>query len=152
MNQNNSAFLSAIILILINICSCQNSGNSNHISKAKQDVLKTEKEFEACATKEGMSAAFTKFADDSAAINRKGKVIKGKQAIREFYEKQKASKDHLSWDADFVDVSSSCDMAYTYGSYTYTAIDSTGKETDYNGIFHTVWKKQTDGTWRYVWD
>lgn len=58
----------------------------------------------------------------------------------------------LQWDADFVDVSKSGELAYTYGKYTFTAIDSTGKTIDDKGIFHTVWKKQKDGKWKFVWD
>ena len=30
--------------------------------------------------------------------------------------------------------------------------DSTGKTNENRGAFHTVWKKQKDGSWRYVWD
>jgi ketosteroid isomerase-like protein len=30
--------------------------------------------------------------------------------------------------------------------------DSVGNKKDFKGIFHTVWKKQKDGSWKYVWD
>jgi len=43
-------------------------------------------------------------------------------------------------------------MAYTYGKYTMTIIDSAGESKVSNGIFHTVWKKQKDGSWKFVWD
>jgi len=43
-------------------------------------------------------------------------------------------------------------LAYTYGKYTWQIKDTQGKITKYQGIFHTVWKKQSDGTWKYVWD
>ena len=25
-------------------------------------------------------------------------------------------------------------------------------EVEYKGIFHTVWKRQSDNSWKYVWD
>ena len=57
-----------------------------------------------------------------------------------------------SWKPDFVDVSSSGDLGYTYGQYTFIRLDSIGNETASQGIFHTVWKRQSDGNWRFVYD
>ncbi len=145
--------------IAIKIClvawifsSCNSVNNGEKIAQSKQEILNSEKAFEACLQKEGITSAFRKFAADDAVINRHNEIIKGKTAIKEFYEKEKTGKDKLIWTTDFVDVSSSCDLGYTYGKYIYTAIDSTGQGKDYKGIFHTVWKKQTDGSWKFVWD
>jgi hypothetical protein len=43
-------------------------------------------------------------------------------------------------------------MAYTYGQHTFEATDDSGGIIEDTGIFHTVWKRQPDGQWRYVWD
>ena len=58
----------------------------------------------------------------------------------------------LVWKPDYVDVSESGDLAYTYGKYTFTSRDSTGRKVVSKGIFHTVWKRQEDGSWKFVWD
>jgi ketosteroid isomerase-like protein len=58
----------------------------------------------------------------------------------------------LKWTPDFIDVAASCDLGYTYGKYTFAVTDSTGKVNESRGYFHTVWKKQKDGNWRFVWD
>jgi ketosteroid isomerase-like protein len=58
----------------------------------------------------------------------------------------------VKWSPDFIDVSKEGDMAYTYGKYVWQSPDSTGKMNVSNGIFHTVWKRQVDGSWKYVWD
>jgi len=58
----------------------------------------------------------------------------------------------LDWTPDFVDVSESEDMAYSYGGYSFSALSSKGDTINSSGIFHTVWKKQLDGSWKYVWD
>ena len=63
-----------------------------------------------------------------------------------------ADSKYLKWKPDFVDVAASGDLGYTYGHYTYSYIDSTGKAAEDKGIFHTVWKRQPDGNWRFVWD
>ena len=44
------------------------------------------------------------------------------------------------------------DLGYTYGHYTFSYIDSGGNKIENKGVFHTVWKRQSDGTWRFVWD
>jgi ketosteroid isomerase-like protein len=58
----------------------------------------------------------------------------------------------VTWKPDFVDVSKDGEMAYTYGKFTWTFIDSLGNKNNFKGLFHTVWKKQKDGSWKYVWD
>jgi ketosteroid isomerase-like protein len=99
-----------------------------------------------------MAAAFTRFAADDAVILRSDSLVKGKAAIKQGYEKNNSENVRLTWNAEFVDVAASGDLAYTYGKYIYSVRDSTGKFTDYKGIFHTVWKRQSDGSWKFVWD
>jgi len=120
------------------------------IAAYKEEIVKTEKEFEAAAKEEGLASAFSRFADSTGVISR-GELVKGKDSIRLFYEKSR-SDVHLTWSPDFVDVAASGDLGYTYGHYLYEATDSTGKPIQSRGIFHTVWKRQKDGSWRFVWD
>jgi ketosteroid isomerase-like protein len=152
MKKRNAACLLFLTFALIAMNACNSGKVSDDLSKSKQDILNTEKAFAACVKHEGMTEAFTKFAAEDAAINRGNLLLKGKQAIKEYYAKEKADKDSLSWSADYVDISASGDLGYTYGNYLYTVIDSTGQKKEYKGIFHTVWKKQVDGSWKYVWD
>ena len=117
----------------------------------KAQIIKTEKEFEAAAKSEGLASAFSRYADETAVISRGGRLVKGKDSIRMFYEKTPAGV-HLSWTPDFVDVAASGDIGYTHGKYLYEVTDSLGKPIQSRGIFHTVWKRQSDGSWRFVWD
>lgn len=100
---------------------------------------------------EGVEKAFLNFAADSAVILRKGQLLKGKEAIHIQY-KSFPHDAKLEWTPVFADVSASGDLGYTYGKYTYTSTDSLGISTQSRGIFHTVWKRQLDGQWRFVWD
>ena len=114
-------------------------------------IAKTEKEFEAVANAEGLASAFSHYADETAVISRGGKLVRGKDSIRLFYEHTPPGA-HLSWTPDVIEVSKSGDLGYTYGRYVYEAVDSTGESIRSEGIFHTVWKRQADGMWRFVWD
>lgn len=135
----------AFIPILI-FCSCIPSNDSKEKSKA--EIVQAEKDFAQHAKEKGAADAFYTFADDSAVIRRGSQVIKGKDAIKEFYEKQPAGE--LQWSPDFADASG--DLGYTYGKFTLSLKDSAGKVNEVHGIFHTVWKKQKDGSWKFVWD
>jgi len=120
-------------------------------AELKAEVMSTESEFEVMANKEGLEKAFLHFADDSAAINRNKIIYKGKSGIQEYFKGQESQNIILNWKPDFIYVAEAGDLAYTYGKFTYTAYDS-ADTVRAEGIFHTIWKKQFDGSWRYVWD
>ena len=126
--------------------------NSGSAFDGKADLFKMEKEFSDFVQKEGISAGFAKYAAEDAVANRNGNLLKGRDKINDFYNKTRSLKDKLEWTAEFADVSASGDLGYTYGSYIYTAYDSAGKSKEYKGIFHTVWKKQKDRSWKFVYD
>jgi len=148
---NAKAILELIVFVVI-INACQLPSGPSSPEKLKSELFAVEKEFCAMAQKEGVQKAFVYFAADSAVILRRNTVLKGKEAIRLQYASfpQKGSK--LEWAPDFADVSASGDLGYTYGRYTLTSTDSIGHTTKNEGVFHTVWKRQSDGQWRFVWD
>lgn len=134
------------------VYACQKPTSSSVQEKFRSELFAVEKEFCEMAQKEGVQKAFVYFAADSAVILRHNKVLKGKEAIRLQYESFPRKGARLEWAPDFADVSASGDLGYTYGKYTLTSTDSVGHATQSEGIFHTVWKRQPDGKWRFVWD
>lgn len=139
-----------IFFFLLTSCT-HNSPERNSVYN-KAAIVKTETEFAKMAKDSGLAVAFEMFAAEDAVIQRRGIILSGKKAIKEFYQNQSFENVSLEWSPDFTDVASSGDLGYTYGKYTLTAIDTTGKEIISEGYFHTVWKKQEDGTWKFVWD
>ena len=151
MRNFKAELLGSLLIVFICFQSC--SSNTHKLAQAKQAILKTEKDFETSVKNDGMAVAFEKFAAEDAVIHRNDKIIKGKKAIREFYEKnRKPDNTQLTWTADYVEVSKSCEMGFTYGKFLYSNIDSSTKKSEFKGIFHTVWVKQSGGEWKYVWD
>ena len=141
-----------VIGFLIFIVSCKTQLTENDEAKIKQEILNTENDFELAVKEKGIGQAFYEYAAEDACLNRNDSLIKGKENIKLFYETKKDEKIQLTWKADFVEVSTSGDLAYSYGKYLYIITDTTSKTAYYKGIFHTVWKKQKDGKWKYVWD
>jgi len=66
---------------------------------------------------------------------------------------KEARKDAtVNWTPDFIDVADDGTLGYTYGKFSWKIKNDQGAVTEYKGVFHTVWKKQKDNTWKYVWD
>lgn len=119
----------------------------------KNEIAKAEKEFGKLVSEKGIAEGFYQFADANAVIKREhDTLIIGKENIKNYYSNAKYKNATVTWSPDFIDVSESEDMAYTYGKYQWQTKDANGNIKKVNGIFHTVWKKQSDGNWRYVWD
>lgn len=137
-----------ILLLIALFGSCQPKPD---LLQTKQEIRDAEAAFDKAAKEKGIAEAFYEFAAEDATINR-GKLVHGRDAIREFYLNAKMETVQLNWSPDSVFVSQSADMGYTYGKYKLVETDSTGKSSTKEGIFHTVWKKQKDGSWKYVWD
>ena len=139
-----------IISALLFVSSCNVNSNEKSMEKWKQEIRETELNFAKMAKEEGIHNAFTTYAAEDAVLMRNNKLIKGIKNIDILYKSQ--TSKGLDWAPDFIEVSSSGDLGYTYGQYTYSYIDSTGIATVDTGIFHTVWKRQPDRSWRFVWD
>ena len=143
-------FISIICLTTVVLANGQRTTTKELL---KKQVFQTEKAFEKMAFEKGITTAFYYYADSSAVINRgKDSLIYGKKAIRNFYEKKNYTNATVNWTPDFIDVSVDGTMAYTYGKYIWTFRQSDGSIKEFRGVFHTVWKRQIDKTWKYVWD
>ena len=138
-----------LILTLLVFNSCNTKTDKESVEKWKQEIRETEQDFANMAKEKGIHDAFLHYAAKDAVLKRRELII-GKEAIDKHLEK--SISKNLSWSPDFVDVSSSGDLGYTYGKYVYKYNDSIGNALEDKGIFHTVWKRQTDGSWKFVWD
>ena len=145
--------VSITFLLTISI-SCQNKNQGTLVEQWKDEIIQTEKAFSAMASSDGIGEAFLHYAAEDAVLKRNEELIIGKQSIAQLFNKNpsKSMKTTLTWAPDFVDVSTSGDLGYTYGKYRYIEIDSLGNRHENEGVFHTVWKRQVDGSWKFVWD
>jgi ketosteroid isomerase-like protein len=144
--------IASCLLVAFLYFSCQTSGVDLK-EKAKQEIVQSEKDFLKMTTDQGIKIAFPYYADTNAVVKGdKDSLIKGKTAIGNFYSSSAFTNATLTWSPDFVDASEDGNFGYTYGNYVWKSKDSTGKVSEFTGVFHTVWKKQKDGNWKYVWD
>jgi ketosteroid isomerase-like protein len=145
--------MKTIICALISfvlITSCRQNIDKEAV---KKEIFQAEKAFEKMAAEKGVPEAFYYFADENAVIHRENdSLIKGNNNIKNYYEKRNKKNVTVNWTADFIDVSDCGTLGYTYGKYSWKITNQDSSITEYKGIFHTVWKKQKDNSWKYVWD
>ena len=142
--------LLSVLLVLVFFIACEQKINKD---KVKKEVFQTEKAFEKMSADEGLQEAFYFFASDSAVIKRQNDtLIVGKENIKNYYSNPAFKKAKVTWTPDFIDVSDCGDMAYAYGEYLWKIWSDEGDTAEYIGVFQTIWKKQEDGSWKYVWD
>lgn len=120
--------------------------------QAAAEIAAAETAFANMAKEEGVPAAFLAFAADDAVLMRNNSLIEGHDAMRAYFEKSTLDSVQLSWTPDKVVASKSGDLGYTYGKYQFSAVDTSGQVIRSEGIFHTVWQRQADGAWKFVWD
>ena len=145
MPNKNLMLASLVIACTINLLSC---GKSTSLIEECNAVLETDRAFSNYSLEYGTAASFYKFASPKAVILRNNSFpIAGNEKIKALFDKTEVKGNTLSWKPEYVDVSVSRDMAYTYGFYKYTTPDSTFK-----GCYVSIWKKDGSNNWKYVFD
>ena len=139
-----------IALILPAILSC-----TQHVdTKAEgEKLMQLSREWSQSAATQNLEKTVSYWADDAVVMSPGQPSLKGKSAIRQMVEESyKIPGFRISWEPQSVEVSKSGDLAYMIEHSQISVNDSSGKTiTDhYRGV--TVWKKQTDGTWKNVVD
>ncbi|WP_445384140.1 YybH family protein [Robiginitalea sp. IMCC44478] len=135
-------------------CGCGEQASEDKRGDWEAEIVETERAFSKMAGEVGIPEAFLEYAAEEAVLMRGNSLIKGMEAISQHLNNSilSDSTTQLSWEPDFVSVSASGDLGYTYGQYVFSMKDSLGQTRTQEGIFHTVWKRQSDGSWRFVWD
>ncbi len=140
-------------LSLVVVTSCSRKTEINPDADHRAEIRQTEHDFRAAAQVNGVAEAFYRFADPSAVISRgRDSLISGKEGIRNYYDREVYKNATVEWEPEFVEVAAAGDLGYSYGNYCWQISDTAGQVSEYRGIYMTIWKRQADGTWKYVWD
>jgi ketosteroid isomerase-like protein len=132
-------FLAPIVIV-----GCRTPG----LEKNKgQMLIDTDVAFSQAEAKSGIAAAFRDFAaPDAMVFPQGGQPVRGRANI---FESSRNETGRLTWTPRGADLSRSSDLGYTWGEYQFRAKGSS--EVRY-GKYVTVWKKQSDGSWKFVVD
>jgi ketosteroid isomerase-like protein len=138
--------LFVFIISLILIISCTKTNKISHAGI----LMKTDREFSEMSEREGMFKAFLAYiADDGVILKDYAYPSVGKETLRNYYAQQTDTTFILRWAPSYESISESGDLGYTYGFWTNTD-RQTGRVA--NGTYLTIWRKQKDGSWKFVLD
>lgn len=112
-------------------------------------LMQTDKAFSDMSVAKGMKAAFIEYIDSNGVLLKPNHLpIVGAQAID--YLIQEDDSDYtLNWQPQNAFVSRSGDLGYTYGVY---AMHPKNIDTVFYGTYVSIWKRQSDGKWKFVLD
>jgi len=121
-----------------------------NLEQEKAAMMETDREFSRHALEHGVQAGFDAYmTDEAVSFQNNAMPFEGRDAINKMFE---GSTGLLQWEPYYGDVGASGDLGFTLGKYTTTNKDAEGKEQISKGRYVTIWKKQTDGTWKFVFD
>lgn len=123
-----------------------------HARGALEAMRSADADFSADAARYGTGTAFGRYAADDAQIfSGPGEFISGPEAISQSFGSN-ASAGGLVWHPVAGDVAASGDLGFTVGNAVFTGKRADGAPLTRYSKYLTVWKKQHDGSWRYVVD
>jgi ketosteroid isomerase-like protein len=117
---------------------------------ALQEMVKTEQAFSKMAEEKNARDAFMTFIADDGLLFRPG-AVNGKKWMLERPVPPSDKKPLLAWQPSYAGMAASGDMGFTTGPWEAKSDIKDEKPSGY-GHFVTVWKKQSDGSWKFVVD
>ncbi|MFZ4522016.1 MAG: hypothetical protein ACOYNC_09930 [Bacteroidales bacterium] len=113
-------------------------------------LLSADEAFSRMSVEKGMNAAFIFFAADSMIKMRDGKFpLTTKAEMSAEFLRHPDSGMVLKWAPLKAEAAMSDDMGYTFGNWELYLESA---DTTLYGNYVSVWKKQSDGTWKYILD
>jgi ketosteroid isomerase-like protein len=133
-------------ILIYSSCKFDFRKNTERI-KALNEMEQTDVDFSDYCQKNGMRKAFLHYMEDEGVLLRTNHLpIVGADAV-EYISSINDSTIQLTWEPSGGDVSEKGDMGYTYGVYQMKNEESVSK-----GTYVTIWRKQKDGTWKFLLD
>lgn len=131
-----------LLLALSAIASQQRSVGSSDLDS----MVNTERAFARAAAERGTRDAFLAFMADDGIVFAPGPV-NGKKS----WEARPKRPGLLSWEPIYADISAAGDMGYDTGPWEFRPKGAEDKPVAF-GHFMTIWKKQADGTFKFMLD
>src|SRR5262245_51615227 len=143
----NTVEVSLVLTLLIFFCLLLWSPTTSAQQNSDWTTLvEAERAFAAASLSKGSRAAFLEFLAEDSVLFRPG-AVSGKKWI----EEHPAPSTLLTWEPTFADIAQSGDLGYTTGPWEIRPNNPQDTPSAY-GHFVSVWKRQSDGTWKVALD
>jgi len=122
------------------------------VQKQIEEIERQEAAMMSAAAEKGAAGYLSFYAEDAVELSDGVAIIQGKTRLAEAMEFLNDKKNRLTWTPLHIDVAQSDDLAYSYGTFEFRSVGKDGKPVLEHGKYTTIWKKQTDGSWKVVLD
>ncbi len=149
------------LLLLLLVAVCGRAEASASPEELRRGLAATERAFCADAARLGIADAFLAhmadscFLPDSLGLGR-AEYAASVQAARAkagaAYNPGPNPNIELVWSPLRVEVSDDGTLGYTWGRYEFRSKGKDGKVDTSRGIYLTIWRRQADGSWKFVFD
>ncbi|MCU7551381.1 DUF4440 domain-containing protein [Chitinophagaceae bacterium LB-8] len=142
-----------ILLVIIVLATVSCSQPKVDLKAEGEKVMQLSREWSQIASTGDVEKTVSYWSDDAYMVSAAQPPLKGKQAIRQMViDSYKIPGFRISWQPQSVEVSESGDMAYLIENTQVSFSDSTGKTVTQHSKAVSIWRKQSDGTWKNVVD
>jgi len=148
MEWNNTLIGASLAALLCVGCSTKKQETGPELVYAEKiKLLEADKAFSTFCEQNGMSKAFIDNMDDNGVLLRPNHLpVVGAHAI-DYLIQINDTGFVLKWQPHNAEVAKAGDMGFTYGIYSLTP---SVVDTQLLGTYLNVWKKQADGSWKFV--
>lgn len=141
--------LPIITLVIIILSGCIKTNNHERMVN---ELIEVDQEFAKQSVIKGSHSAFLEYIDDSCVLLRPNREpVVGRAKISEMFSSPDTTFS-LNWNPLFAEVSESGDLGYTYGTFSIQMDSPEGAVVTKEGTYVTIWKKDHDGSWKFVLD
>ena len=134
-------------VLISSSCDFSKKDNDENIFSKNESLLKADNDFAALSAEKGLRDAYLENIDSNGVLLRPNQLpIAGADAV-DFIIGIKDTGYTMMWKPSNAMVAASGDMGFTYGVYE---IKSSLIDTSLYGTYVSIWKKQSDGKWKFV--
>jgi ketosteroid isomerase-like protein len=145
----NKIILVVAVVLLFASCKLKRDKEDKADAFAKMEMMDADRAFSKMCEEKGMKAAFIEYLDSNGVLLRPNHLpIAGADAV-DFLIQQNDADFTMSWEPKNGVIARSGELGYTYGIY---ALRPSAKDTILYGTYVSIWKKEKNGSWKYVLD
>ncbi|MFZ4059093.1 MAG: YybH family protein [Ferruginibacter sp.] len=131
------------------LLACKEKKETINIIELKNEMMETDRSFSKLSETKGMRAAYMEYIDSNGVLLRPHTFpLSGADAI-DYISQGNDSSYTMTWEPRGATIAKSGDLGYTYGIYSIRPKDS---DTTHFGTYLSIWKRQTNGGWKFVLD
>ena len=143
----------AALLLALSLAACKAPVQPDTRAADAAAIRAADAEWNKATQAKDVDKSVSFYADDAVLLANKVPSLQGHDNIRKEFQKMYSETGiSITFTNTGVEVARSGDLAWDHGTYQFTETDKKGHSMQGTGKYLTVWKKQSDGSWKAVAD